>query len=328
MRTFRLRSVLLWLAIFLLFVAGCSASNGLVRIVGRNLVTFFHKPAPATPRRPASFRAGQVAVTWIGHATTLIQIEDRFVMTDPVFTDTVGAVSRRLVAPGLQPDDLPWIDVVLISHPHFDHLSIGSLELLRSHAENLLVPYGTQALLPDQRYTVWVMPWGARYRDGELLITSLPVKHVAGRYGLDASWRPRGFNGYLVQHRGRIVFFAGDTALSAEMARTVRALAGGRIDIALLPIAPQNPRALMKRTHVDADEAFELWRLLDAEHLVAIHFDTFVNSDDAYGAAAARLTELAQQHGVPDRVHVLAHGEQFVLDTSPWRSASAPRPAP
>jgi N-acyl-phosphatidylethanolamine-hydrolysing phospholipase D len=298
-------------------LSGCAAGNGLARIFARNVGAFFGTPAKAVPLRPPSYKAGQVAVTFIGHATTLVQIEDRFIVTDPVFTNNVGAVSRRIMGPGLQPDDLPWVSAVVISHQHFDHLSFGSLDLMRHHFQNLLVPEGTRALLPEQRFDVWEMPWGSRYRDGELLITSVPVKHVAGRYGIDAGWRPRGYQGYLFEYLGRVIFFAGDTALSPDYASVVRQLASGPIDIAILPIAPEKPRALMKRTHVDADEAMVLFELLGARHFVPVHFDTFINSDDTYGAAVARLEELARQKGIVDRVHVLAPGEQFVLDTRP-----------
>ena len=301
----------------LALLSGCATSNGLARIFARNIGSFFGTPAPASPLRPPSTKAGQVAITYIGHATTLVQIEDRFVVTDPVFTDTVGAVSRRIMRPGMPADDLPWVDAVVISHQHFDHLSFGSLDQMRGHFENLLVPEGTRALLPEQGFRVWEMPWGSRYHEGELLITAVPVKHVSGRYGLDAGWRPRGFQGYLIEYRGRVIFFAGDTGLSANYARAVRELAGGRIDIALLPIAPEKPRAMMQRTHVNADEAMTLFELLGARHFIPIHFDTFINSGDTYGAAAARTLELAAQKGLGDRVHVLAPGEQFVLDTRP-----------
>lgn len=297
-------------------LAGCAEGAGLARILSRNIGAFFGTPAPVVPLHPPSLRAGQIAVTWIGHATTLVQIEDRFVLTDPVFTATVGGVSRRIVAPSMRAEDLPWIDAIVISHQHFDHLSFGSLDQLKPHADNLLVPAGTKTLLPEQRFTVWEMPWGSRYRDHDLLITSIPVKHVSGRYGLDSSWHPRGFQGYLIQYRGYTIYYGGDTALSLDYARAAKQLAGAPIDIALLPIAPAHPRKLMQRTHVDADEALAMFRELGARHMVAIHYDTFINSDDRYGEAAARVNALAAEAGITDRVHVLAHGEQFVLDTA------------
>ena len=88
----------------------------------------------------------RLAVLWVGHATALVQIDDKVILTDPVFTSTVGMLSRRLVEPGIDPQDLPPLDAVLISHMHYDHLSLGSLELIEPRS-NPLVPRGGLAYL-------------------------------------------------------------------------------------------------------------------------------------------------------------------------------------
>ena len=82
----------------------------------------------------------RLAVLWIGHATALVQIDDKVILTDPVFTSSVGQLSKRLVEPGLDPENLPPVDAVLISHMHFDHLSLGSLEMIERKVRMLLMP--------------------------------------------------------------------------------------------------------------------------------------------------------------------------------------------
>jgi len=96
------------------------------------------------------------------------QIDDKFILTDPVFTDTVGILSKRAVEPGLRPDDLPALDVVLISHMHLDHLSLGSLDLIESHVRRLVVPEGGLTYVPDYRFADLELPTFASFDDAGL----------------------------------------------------------------------------------------------------------------------------------------------------------------
>ena len=126
-------------------VPGCFVARAGVRAVG----SFFSSPREvATTRHPVT-KDARLAVLWIGHSSTLIQLDDKVVLTDPVFTSTVGQLSKRLVEPGLDPKDLPPVDAVLVSHMHFDHLSLGSLGMIEPKVRTLLLPSGGTAYLAD-----------------------------------------------------------------------------------------------------------------------------------------------------------------------------------
>src|SRR6185369_16546595 len=110
-------------------------------VVVRNVAEVPRAPAPAPHRITHPYRPdARLAVTWIGHATALVQIDDKLVLTDPIFTEWAGAVSRRVVEPGMRPEDLPHLDAVLISHLHPDHLSTASLEMIERKVGFLVVP--------------------------------------------------------------------------------------------------------------------------------------------------------------------------------------------
>jgi N-acyl-phosphatidylethanolamine-hydrolysing phospholipase D len=271
--------------------------------------------SPAVPRRVADpvRHDARLAVLWVGHATTLIQIEDKLVLTDPVFTSTVGQLSKRLVEPGLLPEAVPPVDVALISHVHFDHLSVGSLELLESRIGRLVVPEPALVYVPDLAFPVSTLrPWASVDIDG-VRVTATPVDHVGFRYGLDDAWMGRAFTGYVIEHRGVKVYFGGDTAYDAALFRETRRRFPD-LDLALIPIAPIHPREHMKRTHLDPEEAVQAFLDLGAKRMIAIHHATFVNSLDAPGEPVARLRDAMNRRGLTDReVIVLAIGEQRVL---------------
>jgi N-acyl-phosphatidylethanolamine-hydrolysing phospholipase D len=265
------------------------------------------EPDPAKPD-------ARLAALWVGHATVLLQIDDKFVLTDPVFTDSVGQVSRRLVAPGLEPERLPELEAVLVSHTHFDHLSLSSLRQLEGRAKRLFVPTGALVYVPNyafpaaplKRFASWASPDGLR-------ITAVPVDHVGGRYGLESWMFDRAHTGYVISYHGYNVYFGGDTAYKKEFFEETRRRFP-KIDLAILPIAPVNPRDFMRHTHMDPYEALLAFNDLGAERMMPIHFDTFINSTDREGEARERFEALvAQREALRGRVSVLAIGERRVF---------------
>ena len=293
---------------------GCERAALMSKFLGGTLSSLGDEtlPAPGKMKDPVRPNA-RLAALWVGHATVLVQMDDKFILTDPVFTHTVGNVSARLVEPGLDPEDLPPLDAVLVSHLHFDHLSLGSLDLIEDKMKRLVVPEGGTVYVPSSSVPpIELRTWESFEKDG-LRITATPVEHVGFRYGADVSWAVTGFTGYVVEYAGLSFYFGGDTAHS-----NWKHHATGRrfpdLDLAFLPIAPIHPREFMCKTHVDPAEALDLFFDLGAKRMMAIHYDTFFNSLDAMGEAPATLRKLLPERGLTeDDVAILRHGEQRVF---------------
>ncbi len=308
-----LRTALL-LAAFAPTLLGCSRVGLFARFFAMGFESLGRDTLPVADKLKDPKRAdARLVVTWVGHATVLIQMDDKFVLTDPVFTRTVGNLAARLVEPGLDAEALPPIDAVVVSHLHFDHLSLGSLDVLEGRYESLVLPPGGAVYVPSATVPPRELStWETAEFDG-LRVTAVPVEHVGFRYGGDLSWSTEGFTGYVIEYRDLKVFFGGDTAKSPWMFH-----ATGRrfpnLDLAILPIAPIHPREFMEHTHVDPAEALDAFRDLRAKKMMAMHFDTFVNSLDEFGEAPALLRKLLPERGLDEEtVIILPHGRQRVV---------------
>ena len=303
---------LLLVVLVALATASCRIVTFFPRFLGRTVELAFQDIRPVQPKITDPVRRdAELAALWVGHATVLIQIADKFVLTDPVFTDTVGQVSKRLVEPGIAVESLPALDVVLVSHMHFDHLSLGSLDRIETKVKDLVVPQRGLVYVPGFSFRTWELAtWESWERDG-LRITAVPVRHNGFRYGLDGEWMTTSYTGYVVEYAGRTVYFGGDTAVSQGFRATAKQFPN--IDLAILPIAPINPREFMCRAHLDPPEAIQAFRDLGARYMLPIHYDTFVNSFDEVGEAPRKLLRLAETGHIGDRVLVLGIGEQRVV---------------
>jgi L-ascorbate metabolism protein UlaG (beta-lactamase superfamily) len=327
------------LALLLSVAPGCRYGRAGTHAVS----SFFSSPREVAKNKTPVTKDARLAVLWIGHATALVQIDDKVILTDPVFTSTVGQVSKRVVEPGLDPKDLPPVDAVLVSHMHYDHLSLGSLEMIEPRVRTVLLPAGGTAYLSDgfSFPSYELRTWQAWEKDG-LRVTAVPVDHVGYRYGIDDAWMTESFTGYVVEYHGFKVYFGGDTAYDQRMFVET----GHRfpnIDVALIPIGPIEPHAIMRRFHVDPHEAVQAFVDLNAARMVPIHYDTFVNSTDKPGDALRELTKAQKKLDLGTRIIApLAVGERRVFvkvgegpaieaphpTTSPAKPAPPPTPAP
>ena len=254
----------------------------------------------------------RLAVLWVGHATALVQMDDRFVLTDPLFTDSIGQVMQRVYEPGIAPNDLPPIDAALVSHMHFDHLSLGSLDLIEPKVRRLFVPRGGLVYVPNYAFDVRELATWESFEDRGMRITAVPVKHAGYRYGADAAWMTKSFTGYVIEYRGLTVYFGGDTAYDAARFRAT-AERFPHIDLALLPIAPIHPRSFMEAVHVDPAEAVQAFVDLRARTMVPIHFETLLNGFDGAGEARTTLQNAVHARGLDGRVRILPIGGQAVI---------------
>ena len=254
-----------------------------------------------------------LSVLWVGHATVLIQIHDKVIITDPVFTTTVGLLAKRSIDPGIDESSVSRLDAILISHIHMDHFSYSSLDLLPRTAR-LFVPSGGIPYTPEFgfRETLAAKPWEVFEEDG-LRITAVPVQHFGGRYGFDAGWNAEPtWTGYVIEYKGSTVFFAGDTGYNPELFKEI----GRRfhIDVALLPIAPVEPREFMSRVHADPKDAIQIFDDVGATLMIPIHHDTFFQGlEPAPSYATTILRKLIEERSLQNRVRILDIGEQLIV---------------
>lgn len=292
-------------------------------------------PPPVRRVDPAALRdapaPGRLRVTWIGHSTTLVQAPTATLLTDPIFSRRASPVPFagpvRQPALPLRVEDLPPVDVVLLSHDHYDHLDRASaLALHERFAPRFVVPLGVAAVLRR-----WGLDAAAeldwwQYVDleadaGRLRIHCAPARHFSGRtlLGRDGTlWASY----HLDFPDAPPLFYAGDSAYGAHFAEVERRL--GAPEVALLPIGAYRPRLFMRPIHMDPPEALQAFDDLGARHLVPLHWGTFdLSEEPIHEPAQVLLQEAARRVPGPDRrVHVLDIGESLCLPPPPPEQAA------
>lgn len=296
----------------LLTVSGCNSI--LTRFFARSMAQVSEPTRPIERKNTSPLRPDVgLSVLWVGHATVLIQMHDKVILTDPVFTETIGLIAKRLTEPGLDAGAISRLDAILISHIHFDHFSYSSLDLLPRTAR-LVVPSGGIPYTPEFGFAGLhaARAWQTIELDG-LRITPVPVQHFGGRYGFDASWNAEPtWTGYVIQYRGVTIFFAGDTGYHPEYFKEIGRRF--RIDVALVPIAPIEPRDFMSRVHTDSPEALRIMDDVGADLLIPIHYETFFQGLEPQASYAKQIMErLIGERSLNERVRILEIGEQLVV---------------
>jgi L-ascorbate metabolism protein UlaG (beta-lactamase superfamily) len=239
-------------------------------------------PGPPPPRRVAD---GDLRVTWVNHATVLIQVDGFNILTDPIWGDVAGPVpfagSHRRHSPGLRLEDLPPIDLILLSHNHYDHMDLPTLyRLEQAHHPTIVAGLGQRALLKAHGLKhVIELDWGRKLHlaHNKLVIIGVPARHGCMRGACDhdtSLWL--GF--VILSHAGN-VYFAGDTGYGPHLQQIGDRY--GPFRLALLPIAPSKPRELFGAVHLDAAEAVRAAQVTGAQQSMAIHFGTFAQGDDS-----------------------------------------------
>ncbi len=255
---------------------------------------------------------GAPTVTWIGHATLLIQLDGVNVLTDPIWSERAGPTSwlgpRRLNAPGMRFEDLPPIHAVVISHSHYDHLDRPTVErLARTHRPRFFVPLGLKAWFADLGITdVEELDWWQSRALGGVRFACAPVQHWSARTPWDTDRRL--WSGWVLAGRERRVFFAGDTGYWDGFQEVGAKL--GPFDLAAVSIAVYEPPEIMHLTHTTPEQALELFAAVRAQRFVAMHWGTFDLGDEPIDEPPRRLAAEARRLGLgDDRVWILRHGE-------------------
>jgi L-ascorbate metabolism protein UlaG (beta-lactamase superfamily) len=256
-----------------------------------------HDPPPARVDR------GQVAITFIGHATFLIRTATMVFITDPVFTSHAGPFGvigpRRVRPPSIAAAALPPVDLVLLSHNHYDHLQPSSLRLFRGAA--LVTPLGLGRKELD---------WWQSANVGAAEVTCVPAQHFSARKGWDRNRTLWG--GFVVRADDVTIYFAGDTGYSPSQFREIGARFPG-IDVALLPIGAYEPRWFMTPAHMNPDEAVRAHLDVKARVSIGMHFGTFQLTDEGIDEPLRALERARADHGVSDDAfRVIDFGESIV----------------
>ncbi|QDK38719.1 MBL fold metallo-hydrolase [Bdellovibrio sp. NC01] len=258
-------------------------------------------------------------LTWIGHSSALLQLDGVRVLMDPVFSERVSPFSfigpKRQGELPFQLQDLPPIDVVIISHNHYDHLDLATLKSLekRDPGKTLfLVGLGNKKLLEDEGIrNVKELDWWDNFFVKGLTLTFTPTQHWSNRGLFDSNQTLWG-SWFITTEKFKF-FFAGDTGYSKDFQDIYRKF--GAVDVALLPIGSYEPRWFMKQNHVDPAEAVQMHKDLHAKLSIAIHWGSFRLSDEAIDAPPALLNEELKKANVLDSsFRVLKRGEILNLE--------------
>lgn len=276
-------------------------------------------PTFPTPRAPA----GEVQLTWIGHSTFLLQIGSINILLDPVWSTRASPVSFagpvRIIPPALPFDALPPIDLVIVSHDHYDHLDRATVRMLRtSHPDaKWLAPLGVGSWLRDRGVAVIAeLDWWQNVTTLGIEITCTPAQHFSGRRlnNRDSTL----WCGWTIRAGERAVYFAGDTGRHPEFSEITRRL--GPFDAALLPIGAYNPRWFMQPVHMSPEEAVSAYVDIAAANdgracsFVATHWGTFRLTDEPMEEPPALTRVTWSATGLnPSRLCIPAHGETVTV---------------
>jgi L-ascorbate metabolism protein UlaG (beta-lactamase superfamily) len=245
-------------------------------------------------------KPGQVAITWIGHASFLIQFTDLNVLVDPNFANWLFLL-KRIKRAGLKIEDLPPIDLVLLTHAHFDHFHKPTLRRL-PHPKIGVMPWGVGDLAHNLGFArVIELEWWDSFSQHDWRVTLTPGKHWGARTLHDEH---RGYGGFVLEHQGRRIYHAGDSAYFEGFKEIGKRLAP---EVALLPIGAYHP-ASFRSVHMGPDEAVKAFHDLRAHCFVPMHYGTFKLSFEDLDEPPRWLRQIADEQGLGAKVRILNEG--------------------
>ncbi|HYK60972.1 MAG TPA: MBL fold metallo-hydrolase [Bryobacteraceae bacterium] len=251
--------------------------------------SFVSDVAPSKP--PSCVENPDLRVTLINHSTVLLQQKDVHVLTDPIWSERASPLSwigpRRHRAPGVRWEDLPRIDIVLLSHNHYDHLDLPTLRRLAGRGQTqFIAPLGVGRCLEARKIgPVHELDWGESVQIAGTTIHSVPSQHFSARGLVDRNrtlWC-----GFAIDTPDGMIYFAGDTGFGGHFAR-IRELFGAP-RLALLPIGAYEPRWFMSAVHMAPEEAVRAHEILGARTSIAIHHGTFQLTDEGIDTPKQKL---------------------------------------
>jgi L-ascorbate metabolism protein UlaG (beta-lactamase superfamily) len=258
------------------------------------------------------------SITWLGHASFLIKINNKHILTDPHLTPWASSVPgtgpKRFSEPGISIKNLPKIDMIIISHSHYDHLSKSTLKQLPNKEDiHIIIPLGLKYFFEKLGYTkITELDWHENIQIENIKFTALPARHHSRRTLFDknktlwASW--------LINFNDTKVYFSGDTAYSSTIFKEINSKYGD-INYALVPIGAYEPRKIMKYNHTNPKEAVQIGLDLKAKNIIAMHWGTFNLTDESPDEPPRKFLEEAINLGYEDNsTWVMKIGESRTLN--------------
>ncbi|MFC1849382.1 MBL fold metallo-hydrolase [candidate division CSSED10-310 bacterium] len=263
---------------------------------------------------------GTVSLTFIGHATWLIEGNGLRILTDPVLGWSIAGIYPRLTPPALSLAELPHTDVVLISHPHYDHLDVPTLRQLDQNCK-LVVPRGLEDFTSKFgfREIIPLRTWDRINITDKLKITAVPVRHALMR-GIGPGATVRGAVSYVLELADHRIYFAGDTAYHKHFA-SIREKT--RPDIALLPIGAYRPWFIMRHFHLNPRLAIQAFLDLQADWCLPYHWGTFVLSLESLAEPIELFKQEALKKGLAEKIICAQHGDTVIIDHTHFNVQSA-----
>ncbi len=304
--------------LILLLINGCSVFYD----IGDNVLKNFSSPEKVKNKIHDPIRKGvMLSALWVGHATVLIQMDDRVILTDPFLTDHVAEIQHRVIEPGLDIRDLKQCDIILISHSHPDHLNFEILEKKFPRA-NLVFPEAVKEFIPDMSFKLQpfkkpdqknkIYKGETRIIDS-VKITSVAAYHWGGRYGLDGFlWGYDGFCGFILEYKGMTVYFPGDTSYDENFFKYLGE--NYNIDIEFIPIGPCSEcyKIDKKNRHVYPKGALKILDDTKADMMIPIHYGTIGELSPPNYPRDVLVEMIQSEPRYKEKVKILKIGEQVV----------------
>lgn len=266
----------------------------------------------------------ETTITWIGHSTFFIQYAGLNIITDPVWAERLG-FDRRLAPPGMKIEEVPPVDLILISHSHYDHMHLASIRRLYGAETKLIVPAGLKGKMVRKGFrNCMEMQWWESVGIGRLNLSFVPAQHWTRRTPFDTDTSHWG--GYILEpanpgdHTERggerellppHLYFAGDSGYFPGFKEIGRRF---QIDVALMPIGAYEPEWFMSLQHVNPEEAVQAFLDVGAEMMIPMHYGSFRLADDTAREALDRMEAARALQGIAEeRIKVLGNGETLVI---------------
>lgn len=309
--------------IFMIYLSGCRTLYDLADNIANN----FSTPEKVINKITNPVKENvRLSALWVGHATVLIQIYDKVILTDPFFTNNIAELQKRIIEPGIDLKDLNKCDLILLSHSHFDHVNLGSLSLLEEKFPkcNLVFPDGLEEFLPKLSFNFHRLKRAKQDKkiyigetkeiDG-VKITTVAAYHWGGRYGLDGLiWGSAAFTGFIIQYKDVTVYFSGDTAYDNEFFKYLGEKF--KIDMEFIPIGPCKDceKLHKKNRHVYPKGALRILEDTKAGIMVPIHYGTIKELSDPNKPRYVLEDLLLNRSELKSRVKIMNIGEQIILE--------------